>query len=1185
MIVLLFGSFFGGLAPSRTSAAPVYKFKTGKYVGSGGGRVVSGLGFSPEMVILKSTTAAGGSGAVLKTSAMLDNAVSYLGATVADDTSGILNLESDGFSIDGTVTNAVNVNYTWMAFVGSDCTATGVFCVGNYTGAGSGTKAIATGFTPNIAIVKAATAITPAWRSTSMAANNAQFFMATTQDTTGAYFTTMDATGFTVGASINTAVAYHYVAFKNQATAVAVGTYTGNGTTQSVSGVGFSPDAVIVKDANTTTPVGAVYNVDQSYGNSSSYFTNTANVVGSITSIDATGFSVGADTTANSSTFSHYWMAFGGSAAPSSSGTFKMATGTYTGNAAYLNVNGLGFAPDLVVIKGNTVQAGVFRTSLHSGDVTSYLDAATADFALGIQAINPDGFSIGTSVVVNTNAVTYYWTAYGNAWRPGANSGASDFMVGSYYGNGVSRNITNMPWQPNMVTVKAATAVSGTFRTSDMSAGNSGFFAATAEAANNITAFNADGFTIGTAANVNTAATLYRYFAFKSGANFQVGTYTGTTAAQNVTTAGFQPDNLWVKAATAVRGVEKHANMAAANSAPFINVAEIGTNFTGWLSNGFALVGAAADTNVNGTTFRYVAWKKNTGIVITLGQSGTQVTNMTIPSTNNFIGAGLTLITDSSTANITSIKISEIGTVNATANLANLKLYYKTSGTCNYTGSETLFGTVATFDASQTAIITGNMYTSTSQVCILPILDIGSGAVSNDTLALQVTNPNTDIISSSGIVSPGTSVTLSGNTTLQGSSNLNPNAPTSITQGTSSGTNNIAESAWTTDSTPNLGFTVTDPDGGDTVVYQLQVATDSAFSTIIIDFKPTSTTTNGTVFSFVPGTYTSGTCTGSCPSTLADSSSGYWWRVKGIDNNNAESSWSSIGAISTMDMRIDATSPSGGTVKDGITADQDWNGGELNIISANWTGTEPDITVSGLNKYEYAVQRASDNYYWNTTGPTWQAGAVWYNNTTSTTFTLTPIYLETDTSYFSSVRTTDNAGNAAIIVSNGQQVLPSLSYSMGTNSISFNDLNNSNSYTDTKLVTFTTSTNAKGGYNILSYMTNLLTSVAYPGKTIPSFSGSWASPITWGAGLFGFGYTSSDISVGGSNRFATATKYCAYNATAPGNAVADNGGPVNGQTGSVTNEQFTVTNKVSVSNSQEASKYSGIIYYLVTANY
>ena len=1167
---------------SITVAAPTYKFKTGTYVGNGSSRSITGLGFAPEAVIIKATTA-DGVGAFLKTTGMNSGAVAYLGSATAN-TTYLIDLKTDGFDVTGTNANTANVVWTWYAFGGSDCTSGGTFCVGSYTGAGSGTKAIPTGFQPDMVLVKASTAVTPSWRSSAMPTNYAQFLTATTQDTAGAYFTTLDTTGFTVGASNNTAAMHHFIAFKQVTGSIKVGTYTGNGTSQSVTSMGFMPNLAIVKNANAATPVGAVYNVTQSNGNSSSYFTDTANVVAAVTSLDADGFSVGSHATANGSTNTIYWAAFGGAAAPSSSGTFQMASGSYTGNGEYKNINGLSFTPDLVIIKGNTTAAGVFRTKLHAGDATSYLDAATTDITLAIQSLNGDGFSIGTNAVVNSNGVTYHWTAYGNAWDPISGTGSSDFMVGAYYGNGSdNRFVTALPFVPNMVTVKAVTAVAGTFRTSAHSGDLSSYFTTTAEAANLIqTLGTQDGmnmFQVGTATNVNTAATRYWYFAFKNGTNFIVNSYTGSSSNQDITSVGFQPDNLWVKAATATRGVEKTDTMAAANSAPFINVAEISTAFTGFLSNGFALVGAAAETNANGTAYKYVAWKKNVGVDATLGQGGSQISTMSIPSSDNYIGAYFTINTISSSALVTSIKVTETGTVNANSDLSNLDIYYETSGTCTYNGTETLFGTATNFTAAEAATVSGNMYVSVSQVCIYAILDIGSGSTTDETLELEISNPVTDILSNAGIVLPSSAVVLSGTTTLQVPSNTAPNSPSSMAQKKTDETV-IITGGWINATSIKFTATVSDTDNPDTLY-------------LCVEKDLLGTTFSGTEDLCGTGVGYSGTpLTATVTITGITDASEYHWQARVKDAAGAYSSWVSYDTNleSERDFGIDTTAPTGGIVKDGTTSDQDWNDGSLTEISANWTGTEPSSTASGLLKYEYAIRREIDSYYWNpSTG--WQVGDYWTNNNSSTSFTVSSMNLSTGVTYYVVLKTYDNAGNIATINSNGQQVSPSLSFSIGSSVVNFSELDDLNHWTDTKTTTVTTSTNASSGYTVKAFAADYLRSLSYGTIYINAFVGTWATPQDWAnyceadSNDCGFGYTSNDTLVQGSNRFASGSNYAAYTLTSPGNVVADHTDAVNGTTGAVSNEQFTVTHKVSVSPSQDASVYQTLLYIIVTANF
>ncbi len=598
----------------KEAQAATYQMQTGYFIGNGSAKSIKGLGFSPQMVVLKSDTTA--IAAVFKTISMPNNTTAYLGSATADSAAGFITLDSDGFTVASTA-NTANVRYTWIAFAGSDCTATGVFCVGSYQGTGAA-KSVTTGFQPDLVWVKNTTTGAPNWRSSSMATNVGQYFAATTQDTTGVLFTTLDATGFSVGATNSaSAVTYYYAAFKSVAGSVNVGTYSGNATdNRNIAGVGFVPDWVFLKNANAATAVAAVYNVKESYGDYSSYYSATANLVDSIQALQTDGFQVGTNSTSNGSGNTIYYAAFTGSTAHTSSGTFQMAVGSYTGTAAVLNVENIGFVPDLVIIKGNTAQAGVFRTRMMAGNVTAYLDSVTADFSGGITSLNPNGFTVGTSTVVNTSAVAYYWTAYGNAWNPDTNSGASDFAIGAYYGNGIdNRNITRIPFQPNLVVIKRSGANGGVFRTSAQTGDISSYFAATADVANLIQTLNTDGFQVGTAANVNTAANNNWFFVFKSGTNFTVNSYSGTGSSQNITTVGFQPDNIWVKRTTAVQGVSRKSSLAGDGALPFIAAASVANAITGIIATGFT-VNTATETNASGGSYWYAAWKATVGIII-----------------------------------------------------------------------------------------------------------------------------------------------------------------------------------------------------------------------------------------------------------------------------------------------------------------------------------------------------------------------------------------------------------------------------------------------------------------------------------------------------------------------------------------------------------------------------------------
>lgn len=602
---------------TQTAKAANFTMQTGYYVGNGGTQSISGLGFQPEYIMIKADTAAGQ--VLWKTSAMPANTTAFLSAT-AVNTGTLITFDSDGFSVANNANvNTANVRYTWSAFQGSDCTASGTICVGTYTGNGTSPRLINTGFQPNYVMTKISTNTTAAnFRTSSMGANVGNYFTTTAQNATGALYTTLAANGFNVGATNNTsAQTFYYVAFKAVAGVMAVGTYSGNATdNRSITGfgAGSTPNLVMVKNANSAQAASRnpIMSTTRHYGDHSSYMsTATANAVNMIQAMQDNGFQVGTANQVNKSGNTIYWVAWGGAASqPPGSGTFQMATGTYTGNGAARTISGVGFDPDLVIIKGDTAQQGVFRTKLMQGNNTAYMAAATANFTGGITSLGTDSFDLGTSATVNSTSINYHWQAFGNAYDPVTRTGATDFMIGAYTGNGIdNRSITDAPDQPDMVTVKRSGATAGSWRSTANTGDQSSFFANTAERANRIQALEPAGFQVGTLGEVNTSGSLYNWFGFGTGENFAVGTYTGSGGVQSVTSAGFQPDHVWVKRSTNQQGVQRPSTLLGNSTQYFANTTNFTNGITGLVCNGFSLTGTTAMTNASGGTYRYAAWR------------------------------------------------------------------------------------------------------------------------------------------------------------------------------------------------------------------------------------------------------------------------------------------------------------------------------------------------------------------------------------------------------------------------------------------------------------------------------------------------------------------------------------------------------------------------------------------------
>jgi len=159
--------------------------------------------------------------------------------------------------------------------------------------------------------------------------------------------------------------------------------------------------------------------------------------------------------------------------------------------------------------------------------------------------------------------------------------------------------------------------------------------------------------------------------------------------------------------------------------------------------------------------------------------------------------------------------------------------------------------------------------------------------------------------------------------------------------------------------------------------------------------------------------------------------------------------------------------------------------------------------------------------------------------------------------------------------------IPSLTFGVDQATITFDHLNSGNSYTDsTKTTVLTTSTNAYNGYVVTGYATQALT---LGSTTIPQYSSPNSAPTNWAG--YGFGYTTNDSNLTGGtpNRFTNGgPNYAGFTTTPPGDPVADHAGPV---TNAISNEQFTISYRVTTASTQQAGQYTTTIIYIVTPEY
>ena len=188
-----------------------------------------------------------------------------------------------------------------------------------------------------------------------------------------------------------------------------VGTYTGNGTAgRTVTGLGFSPEALFVFDAGNQE---AVFTNSAAGGNAFD-FNNSTNATW-IPSLDANGFTLGADDRVNGSGRTYHYVAL--NEIPG-----WMDVGSYTGDGVdNRNITGIGFQPEWVVVK-NTAGDGVVQhfDSQGAGTDSSSVFTGKTEATNRIQQLQADGFQAGADNDVNGSGKTYTYMAFSQETQP-----------------------------------------------------------------------------------------------------------------------------------------------------------------------------------------------------------------------------------------------------------------------------------------------------------------------------------------------------------------------------------------------------------------------------------------------------------------------------------------------------------------------------------------------------------------------------------------------------------------------------------------------------------------------------------------------------------------------------------------------------------------------------------------------
>jgi hypothetical protein len=226
--------------------------------------------------------------------------------------------------------------------------------------------------------------------------------------------------------------------------------YTGNGSTQSITGVGFQPDWLWIKSRGATGN-GRVHDVVR--GVDKQLYTSLTNAEYTyspntgVTSFDSDGFSLGSDIGQNTNTETYAswnWLA-GGTASSNTDGSITSSVSanttagfsivSYTGNGSDNATvgHGLGSSIDFVIVKRrNTTSNWLVQGSKVGTGYGQYLElngtGAITTASDNIKSVSSSTLTLGTNGSCNNSSDTY--VAYCFAEKKGFSK------FGSYTGNG-----------------------------------------------------------------------------------------------------------------------------------------------------------------------------------------------------------------------------------------------------------------------------------------------------------------------------------------------------------------------------------------------------------------------------------------------------------------------------------------------------------------------------------------------------------------------------------------------------------------------------------------------------------------------------------------------------------------------------------------------------------------------------
>jgi hypothetical protein len=184
----------------------------------------------------------------------------------------------------------------------------------------------------------------------------------------------------------------------------ASGSYTGNGTSQSITGLTFQPDVIVIKATNAVT-AGAIYTSTLG-ANAGKLLTADAVFSGGVTSFDADGFSIGSDARVNTNLTEYMWFA-------ASADADDLAVFEYTGDGTdNRDVGSFVFTPNMAWVLPENAERANWRTDEVAGDLSQFMDQGNVT-TNRIQSLGAGSIQVGSGL--NTGSAVYHVVVFKEA--------------------------------------------------------------------------------------------------------------------------------------------------------------------------------------------------------------------------------------------------------------------------------------------------------------------------------------------------------------------------------------------------------------------------------------------------------------------------------------------------------------------------------------------------------------------------------------------------------------------------------------------------------------------------------------------------------------------------------------------------------------------------------------------------